>query len=69
VISTFTPYYKHLFVLEGPDGIFAAINRTGKWTINWDGLLKVRAMEISVPIAGFCDLLLAARDRFLTEPV
>jgi hypothetical protein len=60
-----------VFTLIGKTELMAYVNLTGKWAVNWNEVRLTHASERhwgSVAINGFCLLLLAAKDNFVTTP-
>jgi hypothetical protein len=52
--------------------LIAAINKDGKWSIDWPRVAEVALLPIESPnvvtVIGFCRLLMAAQYRFRTVP-
>jgi hypothetical protein len=66
---------KIAFSLLGPDDVIAVVNEDGCWSVDWPQVLALSS-EIkftnqhpdTVPVLGFCSLLLGAKDNFVTKP-
>lgn len=61
------------FALIGTNETIAWVNQSGIWSVNWQEVGRIQTVPdhshwAFVAIDGFCRLLLAAKDNFITEP-
>jgi hypothetical protein len=65
------------FALLGLDDVIACVMRTGDWSVDWNSVLYHRTLSAqmgasrsttSIPLFGFCELLMGAKDNFKTAP-
>jgi hypothetical protein len=62
-----------VLALVGPLYLVAYVNQNGQWSIDWDQVEGIRANKEMfwgmIPLAGFCELLIGAKDNFHTCPM
>jgi hypothetical protein len=62
-----------VLALVGPTQIVAYINPDGTWSIDWEQVKLIRTLPDGfwglVALAGFCELLMGAKDNFHTSPM
>lgn len=72
-IKNYLPIDDNVFTLVGPARIVAKVNLDGSWSVNWDEVAIVRTISFQywalIPMSGFCELLNAAKDNFITTPM
>jgi hypothetical protein len=62
-----------VLALIGPSQVVAYVNMNATWSIDWEQVAYIRELPDTfwglVPLAGFCELLIGAKDNFHTSPM
>lgn len=64
---------EYALTLIGPTKTLGLVNADGSWSVDWDEVIRTTNNHLDhwgyIAINGFCKLLLAARDNFVTKPM